>query len=222
MTRQVSLPLGNTWGGARLGAGRKPARGRAGVPHVCRPVHSCHHPLHVTVRVRQGLPSLREQALFFCIEKQIRAAKRRFLRIVHFSVQSNHLHLLVEAADCQQLARGMKGFGVRVARRLNHLLSARGNVYDDRYHARVLKTPREVRNALVYVLFNYKKHRRRAAVLLDPRSSARYFDGWSHRSPVPAARGAPDDWPVAQSRTWLLTRGWRRLGGGLEQDESPR
>jgi len=193
----------------------------------------------VTVRVREGLPSLRTEALFRCVRAQIDAAKRRFLRIVHFSVQSNHVHLLVEAADRRNLARGMKGLAVRVARHLNGLLGARGSVWDDRYHARALRTPREVRNVLVYILFNHRKHGRAGGI--DPCSSARYFDGWFQRAttkaraspevvgpaPVPLVHrtalwsAAAADVPVAKGETWLLRRGWKRLGG-LKLNETPR
>jgi REP element-mobilizing transposase RayT len=159
---------------------------------------------------------MREQSTFSCVRRQIRAAQQRYLRIVHFSVQSNHLHLLVEANDSGRLSAGMKGFGVRLARHLNRLLGSSGNVVADRYHARALQTPREVRNALVYVLFNHKKHGRAAGI--DRCSSARFFDGWSE--PIPKARGEPDDWPLAPAQTWLLKRGWKRLGH-LELREGP-
>jgi putative transposase len=165
------------------------------------------------------LPSLRSQSLFRCVLAQIDAASRRFLRIVHFSVQSNHIHLLVEANDRRCVSRGMKGFAVRVARHLNGVLSCRGAVWGDRYHARALKTPREVRNALVYVLFNHKKHGRKLA--LDPCSSAEFFDGWAVGTAVPTARGSPDEWPVAPSGTWLMSRGWSREGG-LDRSDQPR
>src|SRR5215471_11141976 len=223
-TRQGTLPLGNTWGGKRRGAGRKRTASRPGVPHMRRPAHNHRHPLHVTLRVRDGLPSLREESLFLCIRRQIGAAKKRFLRIVHFSVQANHLHFLVETSDRVRLSSGMKGLGVRVARRLNQLLGTRGSVCAERYHARALTSPRGVRNALVYVLFNHRKHGRRA--LVDPCSSARYVEGWCDQEPSDAAqspplfgrsergslasreaRPPPSDWPVARGETWLLSRG---------------
>jgi putative transposase len=216
LVHQLSLPLGNTWGGKRRGAGRKPSLGRAGDPHTARGAHSRHRPAHVTVRVRAGLPSLRSQSLFRCVLAQIHAAKRRFLRIVHFSVQSNHIHLLVEAADQSCVTRGMKGFAVRVARRLNSLLASRGTIFGDRYHARALKTPREVRNALVYVIFNHKKHGR--TYRLDPCSSASYFDGWSDGARLPG--GSVADWPVAPGETWLLKHGWKRRGS-VGPDDGP-
>jgi len=90
---------------------------------------------------------------------------------------------------------------------LNQLLGTRGSVWAERYHARALTTPRAVRNALVYVLFNHRQHGRRA--LVDPRSSARFHDGWVGERLV--ARGARDE-PVVPGKTWLMTQGWKRLG----------
>jgi REP element-mobilizing transposase RayT len=170
---------------------------------------------------------LRSQTLYRCVLAQIDEAKRRFLRIVHFSVQSNHIHLIVEANDRRCLGQGMKGFAVRVARRLNGLLGSRGSVFGDRYHARALTTPREVRNVLIYVLFNWKKHlssrkkRGGGGAVADPCSSAQFFDGWSERASFEKARGSPEDWPVAPCETWLLRSGWKR-GGKLEADDEPR
>jgi putative transposase len=209
---QLPLPLGSGRGGKRAGAGRKPRFERAGVPHVTRPAHDARHPLHITVRVRQGLPSLRGQSLFQGIRAQIRAAKGRYIRVVHFSVQSNHVHLLVEAHDRRVLARGMKGFAVRVARHVNGLLSSRGNVWADRYHARPLRTPREVRNALVYVLFNHRKRGGRAGN--DPCSSIMFLEEWANAGASGDERAPPveERQPVEAARTWLMSRGWKRLG----------
>jgi REP element-mobilizing transposase RayT len=217
---QLELLFGNTWGGKRPGAGRKSRDERAGVSHLRRAAHSRHHPLHVTVRVRGGLPSLRSESLYRCILAQIHAAKQRFLRIVHFSVQSNHIHLIVEADDRRRLGQGMKGFAVRVARRVNGELGSRGSVFGDRYHARALKTPRDVRNVLIYVLLNRKKHGSGEAGA-DPCSSAKFFDGWSERASFAKARGSPEAWPVAPGDTWLLRSGWKR-GGKLDLADSPK
>jgi hypothetical protein len=137
--------------------------------------------------------------MFRCVLSQIRAARDRFVRIVHFSVQSN-LHLLVEADDRNCLARGIKGFAVRVARRLNALLEVRGTVWADRYHTCPLATLREVRNALIYVLRNRTKHG--GSVAFDPCCSAAYLiDGWDEEMCPPSARGSPDTWPVALPET---------------------
>jgi putative transposase len=164
---------------------------------------------------------LRSQSIFGRILGQIHQASRRFVRIVHFSVQSNHIHLLIEANDRRCLARGMKGFAVRVARHLNGLLSSRGNIWADRYHARALRTPRDVRNVLVYVIFNRKKHGGGCAAAVDPCSSAEFLDGWSERPRFANPRGSPEDWPVAPCQTWLLRSGWKRHGK-LDPDDEPR
>jgi REP element-mobilizing transposase RayT len=178
-----------------------------------------------------GVPSLRG-ALFRDVRGALAEGQERFgFRLVHFSVQSNHVHLLAEAADRRALLRGMQGLAIRVARAVNGALSHAGRVFADRYHARALTTPRAAYFALRYVLLNARKHQRslrspRAAVeaelpsgFVDPGSSAPWFDGFSR--PVELAFGAASArrrWracseraaPVVPARTWLLRRGARR------------
>jgi REP element-mobilizing transposase RayT len=134
------------------------------------------------------------------------AAERFDVRLVEFSVQSNHAHLIVEAADERALARAMKGLAVRIARGLNRLWNRSGSVLADHYHARALRTPREVRNALVYVLQNAHKHGVQFGGP-DPFSSGLSFRGW--KDVIVAAVGILSS-PLATARTWLLTVGWRR------------
>ena len=200
-----------TWGGRRAGAGRKPVGPRAGVPHRARPEHLQRHPLHVTLRARSGLPTFRRQVLFRKVREAIAASSRDWFRILHFSVQSNHAHFMVEARDKKRLSSGVRGLAIRIALAVNRTLSRSGSVWADRYHARVLGTPREVRDAIVYVLANWKKHIR-GAYGLDVCSSAWWFEGWK----VPPAAALPD-WlspepPVWAPREWLSTTGWRRCG----------
>jgi REP element-mobilizing transposase RayT len=148
----------------------------------------------------------------------VRELERRFatgcqrpgFRLVHYSLQTNHAHLIVEASDRHALGRGMKSLAARVARAVNRVFRRSGPVLAERYHLRVLRTPTEVRNALRYVLLNARRHARRLATLghrLDPASSARWFDGWK-RGPQPTDARSP----VATARTWLLRVGWRRHG----------
>jgi len=141
--------------------------------------------------------------------------RERFgFRLNQFSLQSNHLHLIVEAQDRLALSRGMKGIAVRIARTLNQVWKRRGSVFSDRFHARALRTPREVRSALVYVLQNARHHGLRL-MGVDPYSSGPWFDGW--RQGIVLA----DDGPGTRARTWLLREGWRRHGLiGIQ--ESPR
>jgi hypothetical protein len=149
--------------------------------------------------------------MFLRVLSRMRAAKERFIRVLHFSVQSNHIHLLIEANDRGRIMQGMKGFAVRVAKGLNDLLGTRGSVWADRYHARPLRTPREVRNALVYVVRNRAKHV--GDISFDRCSSAAYLlEGWEPTMRAPVARGAPTEWPVSIPMTWLAATGWRRHG----------
>lgn len=146
---------------------------------------------------------------------------RKGFRLVHYSLQGNHAHLIVEADDESALGRGMKALGARLARAVNRVFRRSGPVLADRYHVRVLRTPREVRNALAYVLLNARRHAAKAgrrlsrAVAIDPASSARWFDGWRRReSPVveDAERSPPSSPAISPPRSWLLTEGWRRRG----------
>jgi REP element-mobilizing transposase RayT len=213
--RQLDLGLGASvgWGGRREGAGRKPARRRR-VPHGRRPSFLARHPCHVTVRIRPGMPSLRCRRLVRELERSFREARERGrFRLLHYSIQTNHLHLLVEANDARALSHGMRSVGARIARAVNRTFRRRGPVLDDRYHARALRTPTEVRRALAYVLQNARRHLAKLgralppADWMDPASSGRWFDGW--RRPLPPARDPP---AIAAPRTWLAAVGWRRRG----------
>ena len=205
-----------TWGGRRAGAGRKRAPGkRPGVAHRKRDAHRARCPVHVTLRANARLPSFRAADTFRSLRGALAASSSKAsFRLLHFSVQRDHVHLLVEADDSASLSRGVQGLAIRAARAVNRVLGRRGSVWADRFHARDLTTPREVRNALVYVLSNLKKHVR-AARGLDPCSSAAWFSGWALAS---APRGAS---PLATARTWLARVGWRRWGP-IGADETPR
>jgi REP element-mobilizing transposase RayT len=169
----------------------------------------------VTLRAAVGLPSLRGDAAFAGLERAFAASSGDSFRLLQFSVQSDHLHLVVEADTPTRLTRGVQGLAVRTAKAINRALRRRGRVWADRFHSRALKTPREVRNALVYVLNNIRKHMPGVRGL-DPRSSARFFTGWR----IPVARTIRESVVVA-SRTWLGAAGWRRLGL-IDVDETPR
>ena len=148
-----------TRGGFREGAGRKPTRERAGVAHLARPILKARFPVHVTWRMKKGVWNLRTRRCFTVLARAFYAGANRFgFKLVHYSVQGNHLHLLVEAHDRTALSRGMNGMGVRVARGLNRVMQRHGRVLDDRYHAHILRTPTEVRRARTYLLQNARKH----------------------------------------------------------------
>ena len=200
-------------GGERRGAGRKRKGDRALVPHSGRPALTPRDPVLVTTRLMPGLPNLRRERTLMTLRGALAAGSDRFgFRLVEFSIQSNHLHFIVEAENARAIARGMQGLLVRVAKALNREWDRRGKVLADRYHARILRTPREVRNALVYVLQNARKHGARI-LGIDAFSSGVWFEGWSDR----VARAAR---PIASACSWLLTTGWLR-GGRLSTHEEP-
>jgi putative transposase len=148
-----------TWGGKRPGAGRPRRAERASVVHRRRPVLKARFPVHVTWRMREGVWGLRKAVCFKVLARAFWRGGNRFgFRLIHYSVQGNHLHLLAEAEDERSLARGMNGLGVRVARGLNRLMKRRGKVLEDRYHGHILRTPTEVRRARSYLLQNAQKH----------------------------------------------------------------
>jgi REP element-mobilizing transposase RayT len=216
-SRQLDLRF-RSRGGARKGAGRKPAGAKAGVPHTRRSEFNRRYPVHVTMKVRRGLPSLRRRTLAALVLAAFRAARQRLgARLVQFSIQSNHIHLIVEAEGRRTLSRAMQGLAVRLARRLNARIGCRGRVFSDRYHSRALRTPLEVRRALLYVLQNHRHHAfHRTTAELDPLSSAVHFDGFKDGKRAPPSC----DSPIAEPSTWLLRLGWRRHGL-IECDESP-
>lgn len=234
MARQLFFTM-RTWGGKRRGAGRRPNGTRAGASHLRRPPLSRHHPVHVTLRVRRGLSTLRRDALFPAVRAALAAGRERFgFRLVHFSVQRDHLHLLAEAKDRRALSRGVQGLSIRVAKAVNRRLQRHGSVFSERYHARALKTPRQVRFVIRYVLLNARKHERGLSRIpsgfVDAYSSAPWFSDFHRPSElVFGAKQVRSEWlnqsgspepPVALPKTWLLKVGYKRAGP-LDVDDAP-
>jgi len=215
--RQLDLDLRERarWGGRHAGAGRKPGP-NARHAHRPRLPLAARFPCHITLKVRRGLPSLRTVRLVRELERSFAAAcDRGRFRLVQYSIQNDHFHAIVEATNERDLASGMKSIGSRLARAVNRIFRLRGPVLIDRYHVHILRTPREVRNALAYVLLNARHHLATAgralsrAAAVDPASSGRWFSGWNRRFHPASFLDPP---PVAPPRTWLLTSGWRRRG----------
>jgi putative transposase len=222
--RQLRFEERRQWGGARDHSGRK--RGAKDLPHASRPsFFRGRFPCHVTLKARPGIASFRTPAVWRSVQASFaRACDRGDFRLVQYSIQDDHAHLIVEAQDRDALGRGMKSIAARFARAVNRALRREGAVLKDRYHLHILRTPLEVRRALAYVLLNARRHaakrlaargRRIAATSLDPASSAQWFDGWKSRGPARSTGRDVGDVPtraVARSRTWLLNVGWRTYG----------
>jgi REP element-mobilizing transposase RayT len=220
-TRQTQLAF-RTRGGKRRGAGRKPTASLAGVSHRARPRSSAREPVLVTLKVRREVWNLRSQRVMRELLPALVGACTR-LRIVHFCVQSDHVHIIAEVDDATALSRGVQGLAVRLARAVNRVMKRTGKVFKDRFHSRVLRSPRQLRNALAYVLGNARHH----GIALPPRgvdpcSSAARFDGWAGRIVASSHALARAAAAIAVApASWLLRIGWRRGGELLDPDHRP-
>jgi putative transposase len=196
-SKQLALPFPKR-GGKQPGAGRPRTRDYPGVvgllvPHLRRKSFASARAVHVTQRLRPDVGYLRKQGPAKVVQRAFAdAANRGGMRIAHYSIQGNHLHLVVEADDARALSRGMQGLAVRIARRLNRHLQRRGSVFADRFHSGVLTSRRQVANAVRYVVGNYRRHTRE------------YLSG-DFRDEYATSL----DHPLAEPKLWLLRVGWR-------------
>jgi REP element-mobilizing transposase RayT len=211
-----------TRGGRRPGAGRKPQGKRTSARHEARPAHDPRHPVHVTIRIVGNVGSLRCRDLYLALrEATLVTARREDFRIVHMSIQRDHVHLIIEADTKSALSRGVRGFSISAARQINKAITVRGGdrrtgkVIGDRFHARPLTSPRAVRHAISYALNNWRHHgedrfQLARAWRVDPFSSGAVFTGWKELEDSPVL------WPLRETyqpllvwrpRTWLL-RSW--------------
>jgi REP element-mobilizing transposase RayT len=218
---------GQKRGGKRPGAGRPKKGVRASEKHQRRPTLKASEPVHVVIRAVPAVDYLRGFDAYDAVRKaMLTTFKSERFRIVHVSIQGTHVHLLVEAQDRLALARGMQGFQISAAKHLNAAISKRrglarrrrGTVFADRYHAEVIRSPRQARHALAYVLNNWRRHGENSnrdvrGWRIDPFSSAVSFDGWTGVDVANPGWGPPyEALPVWEAKTWLLREGWRRYG----------
>ena len=211
----------NTWGGRRTSAGRLRIEENERDPkHARRPKLSSDHPVHVIVRPGWWIDRLRNGRAYGAIGKVLFAMLGDpSFRVCHISIQHKHIHLIVEAADETALSAGMQRFTSMVARRFNAIAGFQGRVFPHRYTAKQIRTARYARNAIAYVLNNWRRHNEHLkpqnghsfGAHLDRYASGITFDGW-------AGIGGwliPPDYdplPVARPQTWLLAEGWRAYG----------
>lgn len=205
-------------GGARPNAGRKrSAAFRFDPSHAKRPELSFKHPVHVMLRTVWGVPRLRQRAAYEAIRRTlVHFIEGDEFRVVHISIQRNHLHLIVEASNKQALRRGMQRFAIRAARALNDAFDRAGKVFAFRYQAKQITSASYARNAISYVLNNWRRHRQdqrtgEMSMPFDRFSSAVSFTGWSASCPWKPPDD-PDALPVSRPRTMLLRFDWELFG----------
>jgi len=209
-------------GGKRKGAGRPKKGYRASERHKKRAPLPARCPAHAILRVDKAVGGLRKRDAYHAIRRALPSTFRRSdFRICQISLQREHIHLIVEASDERALARGMQGFEVAATHRLNAAISKttarprRGRVFSDRYHARVLRTPTEVRNALNYVMNNWRHHSEHHGMEsmyweVDYFSSGPTFTRW--KEPAPPLPTKYEPLPMRPPSTWLLSIGWTKAG----------
>ncbi len=199
------------------------------MPHQARAKVDPRYPLQVTIRAVPGLPSLRSARVFGALRRAIARASVDRFRVIHFSIQQDHGHFIVEGDEPRRARGGMHGLAIRLALAVNRALGRRkGKVVGDRYHVRPLRTPRQMRASMVYVLLNFRKHLN-APAGIDPRSSGSHFSGWRRGARFESADVAtvaaavdPDGLAATvEPTTWMATMGWRRVGGPLRPEERP-
>jgi hypothetical protein len=164
--------------------------------------------VHVTLRLRRDVPSLRSQLGMHVVWRAFAAARDRLgMRLVHWYAQRDHL--LVEPESGRALSRGVQGLCVRLAKSLNRAFGRRGHAFADRYHGVPLRSPRQTRSALAYVRHHASGRGEPLSRGLDACSSSPCFDGWTvPRTPTHGPWSAT----VHPASTWLLRAGWRRHG----------
>ncbi len=213
---QTSFEVLQGWGGKRRGAGRKNKTRQVG--HMKRDTVNPKTPLHLTLKIRDAKWNLRCGEVAAAFKASGEGAKKFGLFILHYSIQRDHLHLLVETRDNESLGRGMRSFGSRFGKAIRRLIGGRGSVFSGRYHLTVIRNPTQMRNALAYVLQNFAKHAR-LLKHIDAFSSAPYFAQWRmllgrDAGPIleslgrSVERGLPPH--LCAARSWLARDGWMR------------
>jgi len=137
-------------GGRRPGSGRKRIHSK-GVSHQRRERVTTKQALHVNFKVRT---SIRNKECLQILKRSIQNARSHGLRVLHFSLESNHIHLILEASNNTVLTKGMRSLTITFAKGVE-----KGRIQIERYHLHVLRTLRETKNAIHYVLFNHQKHK---------------------------------------------------------------
>jgi REP element-mobilizing transposase RayT len=212
-------------GGKRRGAGRKRKLRWSSGRNEAREKFTGWTAFHITLRVTPDIGPLRRPAAYHAIREAMEVVLARpNFKIVHVSLETDHVHLIVEAADERALGTGMRAFQISAARRLNALVADGrcGQVFVARYFPRKLGSPTQARNAIRYVLCNWRHHGEDESsaevryLAVDYYSSGPSFSGWSEleHTPQPFDRheGRYKPLPVASPTTWLLRVGWRKAG----------
>jgi len=151
------------------GAGR-PAVHDPGIRHTERPVLTKSASLHLTVKIKRIKADLKNKSILSILKKAILNTRKQGLRVIHYSLEFDHVHLLIEAENNLILAKGMQSFGVTFSKAINRLRKLKGGVYKHRYHFRRIVGARQLKNVLNYIFSNGVKHKT-AKTIVNPYNS---------------------------------------------------
>ncbi len=140
------------------GAGR-PALNDPGIRHTKRPLLKKPTSLHLTVKIKKNKAEIKNKSVLAILKRSILNARRQGLRVIHYSLEYDHVHLLIEADNNHILGKGMQAFGVTFSKAINRLKKLTGEVYKHRYHFRRISSSKELKNVMNYIFTNGVKHK---------------------------------------------------------------
>ncbi|MGZ3789032.1 MAG: transposase [Bacteriovorax sp.] len=140
------------------GAGR-PAIHDIGIRHSSRPFLKKPSSLHLTVKIKKNRADMKNKSVLGLLKRAIKNARRQGLKVIHYSLEYDHVHLLIEADNNYILGKGMQAFGVTLSKAINRMRKLKGGVYKHRYHFRHISSARELKNVMNYIFTNGLKHK---------------------------------------------------------------
>ena len=138
----------------------RPAIHDRGIRHIERPKFQRVRSFHLTIKVKKNKADIQNKKILKALHHAIKRARLKDLKIIHYTLEYNHVHLLVEAYNNSVLHSGMQALGISFAKAVNRVKSTKGTVYKHRYHLRQISSPRDLKNVLHYIFHNGIKHRR--------------------------------------------------------------
>jgi REP element-mobilizing transposase RayT len=213
MAKQLEFKKVKGWGGKRTNAGRKNRTGK--VSHGKRKAIDLKKPMHITMKFDRVY--LRNRATLKAFKNAVKEAKGFCLYVVHYSIQNDHIHMIVEAKDNESMARGMKSLCGRFGKIIRSVIGGSGPVFKGRFHQEVITSPTQMKRALAYVLLNTAKHMK-VFDHIDAFSSGWAFKEWRkllgggytdiiHDELKQFARDLEE---LSPARSWLASKGWMR------------
>lgn len=110
---------------------------------------------HVTAKINRGefiLESKAFKALF--MEVMLRAKEKYKFRIKNFCLMGNHIHLLIEPLENENLSRIMQWILSVFARNHNILTGVKGHVWYDRFHSVIINSMKQMLKVFMYITYN--------------------------------------------------------------------